>query len=70
MSEKAKPTRDAFAFSLRGMRTIASVVPPPVVADDQIRKLRDEPSIQVNKLSNWTTQIWRLGRRKPAQDCP
>jgi hypothetical protein len=70
MSEKARPTRDAFAFSLRGMRTIASFALPPVVADDRIRKLQDEGSKQDRELTKRRGQIWRLGRRRPAQDCP
>ena len=42
MYEKAKLKRDAFAFSLGGMRTIASFVPAQAVADDRINRILDE----------------------------
>lgn len=42
MFEKAKPARDAFAFSLRGMTTIASFTIAPAVADDRLNIARDE----------------------------
>lgn len=41
MFEKAKKGRDAFTFSLGGMRTIASFTIAPAVADDRINKIRD-----------------------------
>ena len=41
MFEKAKRARDAFTFSLTGMKTIASFVSPPAIADDRINKIRD-----------------------------
>ena len=41
MFEKAKRTRDAFTFSLGGMKTIASFVAAPAIADDRINKIRD-----------------------------
>ena len=41
MSTKANPGRDAFAFSLRGMTTIASFVNAPVIADDTLSKFWD-----------------------------
>ncbi len=41
MTHKARSARDAFAFSLGGMATIASVVAPPIVADDRIDRIRD-----------------------------
>jgi len=41
MFEKAKPGRDAFTFSLGGMRTIASFIAAPAIADDQLNKARD-----------------------------
>lgn len=42
MSEKARSGRDAFGFSLRGMKTTASFAVAPVVADDRINKIIDE----------------------------
>ena len=41
MIHKARSARDPFTFSLGGMATIASVVAPPIVADDRINKIRD-----------------------------
>ena len=38
MFEKARSRRDAFAFSLRGMTTIASFVPPTAIADDRLAR--------------------------------
>jgi hypothetical protein len=42
MVNKAKLDGDAFAFSLGGMRTIASFAAVPVIADDRINRIRDE----------------------------
>ena len=42
MLEKAKSGRDAFTFSLGGMRTIASFAIAPAIADDRINRIRDE----------------------------
>ena len=42
MFEKAKPARDAFAFSLGGMTAKSSFVIAPAIADDRINKIRDE----------------------------
>lgn len=41
MFEKARSGRDAFTFSLRGMRAIASFTAMPVIADDCINKTID-----------------------------
>jgi len=42
MFKKAKPGRDAFTFSLRGMTTIAPFSITPAIADDRISKAWDE----------------------------
>ena len=42
MSEKAKSGRDAFTFSLRGVKAIASFTGTPVIADDRINRVIDE----------------------------
>ena len=42
MFEKAKPARDAFTFSLRGMKATAPFVAAPVIADDRINKMLGE----------------------------
>ena len=41
MYYKAGNVRDAFTFSLGGMATIASVVSPPIIADDRINEILD-----------------------------
>ena len=42
MGNKAKPARDAFAFSLGGISAITSFVAAPAIADDLINKAREE----------------------------
>ena len=42
MIEKAKSGRDAFTFSLGGLRSIASFTAVPVIADDRLNKAWDE----------------------------
>ena len=42
MFEKAKSGRDAFTFSLRGMRAVASFTPPSAIADDRINSIIDQ----------------------------
>jgi hypothetical protein len=39
MFMKANSGRDAFTFSLRGMRAIASFTAMPVIADDRINRM-------------------------------
>jgi hypothetical protein len=41
MSNKAKPARDAFTFSLGGISTISSFVAAPAIAHDQLNKALD-----------------------------
>lgn len=42
MSNKAKPARDAFMFSLGGISAVSSFVITPAIADDLINEVRDE----------------------------
>lgn len=42
MFEKARSGRDAFTFSLRGMRAIGSFNPMPAIADDRINRCIDQ----------------------------
>ena len=42
MFEKAKSGRDAFTFSLRGMRAIASFTAAPAIADDRLNMAWDK----------------------------
>lgn len=58
MSNKAGNKRDPFTFSLGGLTTIASFVPVPVVADDQIRQSRTRRGLR-------TAQEKAAGRRQP-----
>ena len=46
MNYKAGKGRDPFAFSLGGMATIASVVAPPIVADNRFNEDRDASAEQ------------------------
>lgn len=41
MSHKTTRGRDPFAFSLRGMAAVASIIAPPVVADRSIDEYCD-----------------------------
>ena len=41
MSNKAKPARDAFTFSLGGISAVSSFFITPAVADDLINEVRD-----------------------------
>ena len=74
MSEKAKPVRDAFAFSLGGLTAITSFVAAPAIADDLINKIRDEQLFQLREDQPDTAQemvgikgrFWVLGRRRAA----
>lgn len=42
MSAKAKPARDPFTFSLRGVAAINSYAPALAIADDRINRAWDE----------------------------
>ena len=42
MFEKARSGRDAFTFSLQGMRTMASYTAAPAIADDRINRGIDQ----------------------------
>lgn len=74
MSEKARPARDAFTFSLGGMNTISSFVVAPVIADDRINKAlgkrlkraqEDEPEAAPKIAPSWG-RFWLRRRRQPA----
>ncbi|NNF40377.1 MAG: hypothetical protein HKN64_03290 [Woeseiaceae bacterium] len=66
MFEKAKQARDAFTFSLGGMKTAASFAFIPVVADDRINTIRDA---QLNLLKARRVEAARQGER-PSDDAP
>jgi len=42
MIEKARRERDAFSFSLGGMRTVSSFIAASAIAHDRLNKARDE----------------------------
>jgi len=69
MFEKAKPARDAFTFSLRGMTAKSPFVNAPVIADDRINRFRDERKEQVRKDCDRKPRGWLQSRRQTAQDC-
>lgn len=74
MSEKTKPVRDAFTFSLGGMNTISSFAVAPVIADDRINKMldkrlsraqEDQPDTAREIGSTWG-RFWLRRRRQAA----
>ena len=46
MSRKIDKGRDPYAFSLRGVSTIASFVAPTAIAIDRLNRARDEQSAE------------------------
>ncbi len=58
MFEKAKPARDAFTFSLRGMKTIAPFVTAPVIADDRINTIRDDKATEIRLNQDQKLHLW------------
>ncbi len=66
MFEKARPSRDAFTFSLGGMRTIASVVAPTAIADNRINQVRDDRLKEVRDDAVRQPRLWRRLRHQPA----
>lgn len=77
MSGKAKAGRDAFTFSLDGMKTISSFTIAPAIADDRINKTLDErlrhtqedqPDTAQEMRVSWG-RFWLRRRRQAAQDC-
>ena len=74
MGNKARPARDAFAFSLGGISAITSFVAAPAIADDLINKARDErwrrlqedqPDTAEELASIWG-RFWLRRRRRAA----
>jgi len=49
MFNKGKTVRDAYTFSLGGMRTITSFTAAPAVADDRFRKIRASQSSDIQE---------------------
>ncbi|MBT8101831.1 MAG: hypothetical protein KJO95_02615 [Gammaproteobacteria bacterium] len=66
MFEKAKPARDAFTFSLDGMKTISSFTFAPAIADDRINKIPDEQAKQVRDSAVLKPRLWQRLRRQLA----
>ena len=70
MVNKAKLDGDAFAFSLGGMRTIASFAAVPVIADDRINRILDERQAVARENRDRSPQSWVGEGRPVAQaDC-
>ena len=74
MSEKVKPARDAFTFSLGGMSATTSFVVAPAVADDRFNelggmrpsKLQEDQPVQPEDYPGIKGRYWLLGRRRAA----
>jgi hypothetical protein len=49
MFNKDKSVRDAYTFSLGGMRTITSFTTAPAVADDRFRQIRESQSSDIQE---------------------
>lgn len=67
MLKTRKPARDAFTFSLGGIKTIASFVAAPAIADDRINKIRDERLSQPRDDSYLRCKRWPRNHRPAAQ---
>ncbi|MDH3611635.1 MAG: hypothetical protein OEU90_05390 [Gammaproteobacteria bacterium] len=74
MSEKTKPARDPFTFSLGGISTISSFVATPAIAHDQLNKALDKRLSQIQEDQPDTAReigkswgrFWLLRRRRAA----
>mgnify|MGYP001818401675 FL=1 len=53
MCDKERPARDPYAFSLGGLRTIASAVPMPVVPDRHPTDRQGEPDPKPRRRRFW-----------------
>jgi hypothetical protein len=67
MFEKARPGRDAFTFSLGGMRTITSFTAGPAIADDRINRIRDKRLERVRANRDWRPRLWFYRQRDAVQ---
>ena len=67
MTDNVKASRDAFTFSLGGIRAISSFVAAPVVADDRINKVLDDRLKQVRDDRGEEPQQWLRGPRGATQ---
>jgi len=74
MSEKAKPARDAFTFSLGGISAKTSFVAAPAIANDLINRARDERQSRTQEdqpdtareLASFWGRFWLFRRRRQA----
>jgi len=70
MFKNAKPARDAFTFSLGGMKTISSFVVAPAIADDQLNQDRNARLKRTGSDRNRKPRIWaRIPRQTAHCDC-
>ena len=60
MTDRARPARDAFGFSLRGMRTISSFTAAPAIADDRLHRCE---SSEKQPSGNRILSLWPRQRR-------
>ena len=75
MFKKANSGRDAFTFSLRGIRTIASFAPAPAIADDRINRAIDErlagepedqPKTTIREIEDFLARYYATGWNRAA----
>jgi hypothetical protein len=70
MLDKAKPARDAFTFSLGGMKTISSFIAAPAIADDQLNRDQNSRLKQAGRNRGRRPRIWtRIQRQTAHCDC-
>ncbi len=75
MSTKAHSGRDAFAFSLQGMRPVASYAPHTITADDSInraiadridRRLENQPTTTIREIEDFLARYFAPGADRAA----
>ena len=69
MFKNPQKARDAFTFSLGGMKTVASFVAPPAVTDYRINRALDERLRQAGNTRDKKPRGWLYSSRGAAQDC-
>jgi len=67
MINNVKSQRDAFTFSLGGIRAVASFVAAPAIANDRINKILDDRLRQERGDRAAEPEQWLRGRRGAPQ---
>lgn len=68
MLKNGNPARDAFSFSLDGMRTVASFTAAPAIASDRINKGRDKQLSRTRSDRDRKPRLWLRGARSVVHD--